>query len=253
MSGPYRANPGRGSSPEPFPDYQDHTTTSVTTSTTTQTVIGDDGDPVIRTTTTPAHPTGQSAPGVFATNDPNNAPTTFTQTRLAVPSSQKPLPPPPPQMRRQRPISIRRLPSAQNTRALASGSQDGTPSRSGSGRRRATSAPQEPHLSAGGVPLSRNNTHGQSGLAPLQEETLQPLEQYHTAQAAQGPPPSGGGTAGVGRRRSLSNAARSIRSRLSSEDPAPYSQDYEDEVVDLLDVIGRRIASRLALCIKTDC
>jgi hypothetical protein len=43
---------------------------------------------------------------------------------------------------------------------------------------------------------------------------------------------------GVGRRRGLSNAARSIVSRFSNEDHELPPHEYETEVVDYLDVIG---------------
>lgn len=232
---------------EPFPAFpasssaQEETTTSVTTSTTTHTVIGADGDPVIRTTTTPAYPTGQAPPVVYTTDDPNTAPVPFTRTTVTVPErAAEPAPTP---ILRRRPIGIRRLPSSQNNRlsAASSDSLDG-PSRSASGRRRSASAPQDPHLGAGAggsTRLTRQFT-GQSGLPPLQEESSQHLRPPgQTVAESTAAPVTVTSTTGVGRRRSISNAAKSIRSRLSAGDESTRTQqDYEDEVVDLLDIVG---------------
>lgn len=235
MSSP-RRTAGQGTEAFPsFEDDQEQTTTSYTTSTTTQTVIGGDADPDIRTTTTAAHPSGRGPAITHTTDDPNTAPIPFTQTTVNVPAQR---PPPQYTVPRQRPISIRRLPSASNTRALASGSEDGTPSRSGSARRRAASAPQEPHLASSGGRLTRQSTRDnrQSGLTPLQEESTQPQQTTETVTGLAVPPPAAS-SSGVGRRRSLSNAARSFVSKLSTEDSVQHD-DYENEVVDLLDVIG---------------
>lgn len=46
-------------------------------------------------------------------------------------------------------------------------------------------------------------------------------------------------TGGVSRRRSVSNAARSIMSRFSDTSRERQEPEYESEVVDLLDVIGK--------------
>ncbi len=47
-------------------------------------------------------------------------------------------------------------------------------------------------------------------------------------------------TGGVGRRRSVSNTARSFISRFSetSRERQPQGPDYDSDVVDLLDVLG---------------
>lgn len=226
---------------EPFPAFggQDETTTSVTTSTTTQTVIGGDGNPVIRTSTTPAHPTGQAAPITFTTDDPNNAPVPFTRTTVVTPAQSTGIPQVP--VPRRRPVGIRRLPSAQNTRSLAARDDDGV-GRSNSGRKRAASAPQEPHLAmgAGSQRISRQNTR--QGLPPLQEESSQPRVPTTATAGDQVPPSAADHSTGVGRRRSISNAARSIRSRLSADDSVQQQgEDYGDEVVDLLDVIDPEV------------
>jgi hypothetical protein len=232
MASSRRSTHSHDEAAEPFPAYsgQDENTTSVTTSTTTQMVIGGDGDPDIRTTTTAAHPTGQTPSAVYTTNDPNTAPVPFQRTTVSIPSQPAA---PSNNVIRRRPIGIRRLPSAQNTRMSVADSADGV-GRSNSGRRpRSTSAPMEPHHG-----LSRQNTR-QSALPPLQEEAPRNLNVPGQVPEDSAPPISTSTIAGVGRRRSISNAARSIRSRLSGDnESARVHDDYEDEVVDLLDVIG---------------
>lgn len=225
---------------EPFPAFsgQDEQTTSVTTSTTTQTVIGGDGSPDIRTTTTAAHPTGQTPSAIYSTNDPNTAPVPFSHTTVSVPSQPAPTPRTS-SYARQKPIGIRRLPSSQNNRlsTFSADSDDG----SSSGRRRSLSAPQDPHFGGGGGGSTRlaRQTSRQSALPPLQEGSfLQVPGQSANEPAAA--PASTSTVAGVGRRRSISNAARSIISKRSADNESARQQhdDYEDEVVDLLDVIG---------------
>jgi hypothetical protein len=46
------------------------------------------------------------------------------------------------------------------------------------------------------------------------------------------------GAGGVSRRRSVSNAARSVLSRFSETSREREEPEYESEVVDLLDVLG---------------
>lgn len=46
------------------------------------------------------------------------------------------------------------------------------------------------------------------------------------------------GAGGVGRRRSVSNAARSVFSKFSDQSRERQEPEYESEVVDLLDVLG---------------
>lgn len=236
MASSRRSTHSQNEAAEPFPAFsgQDEHTTSVTTSTTTQTIIGGDGDPEIHHSTTAAHPTGQTPSAVYTTNDPNTAPIPFSRTTVQVPSQPQA---PAYNVIRRRPIGIRRLPSTQNNRLSAASSDDGV-GRSNSGRRRAASAPQDPHHG-----LTRQSTR-QSALPPLQEESGQ--NSRVPGQAVDDAPPVVATTvAGVGRRRSISNAARSIRSRFSADDESTrLHDDYEDEVVDLLDVIGRCFAKR---------
>lgn len=246
MASSRRSTNSHDEAAESFPAFpasssgHDETTTSVTTSTTTHTVIGGDGDPVIRTTTTPAYPTGQAPPAIYTTDDPNNAPVPFTRTTVTVPDQAAAVPTP---LLRRRPIGIRRLPSSQNNRlsAASADSQDG-PSRSGSGRRRSASAPQDPHFGGSGggsTRLTRQSTR-QSALPPLQEESSQHLRPPGQPEGdATAAPVTVTSTTGVGRRRSISNAARSIRSKWSADNESTRLQnDYEDEVVDFLDIVG---------------
>jgi hypothetical protein len=224
------------SSSEPFPSFpgpssqqlhlpQDDGTQTHTTSTTvtTTTVIDGRNDPVTTTTSTlPSHPNDPNPPTIVAT-DPNNAPIPFTQTSVAIPL-------------RRRPIGIRRLPSANlNRLSAASGeSDDGGPSRSGSARRRSASAPQHPQPMPGGsTRLTRQSTRDGPVLGTLQEDATQP----QPTETLQVPGPEH--QTSTSRRRSVSNAARSIRSRFSdneSETNPPH--EYESEIVDYLDVIG---------------
>ena len=235
--------PDRGH--EPFPDMptpgpsspqdQLHTTTSHTTTTTT--ILNGRDQP--RTTTTsrqplPRYPSDSNTPTLVYSNDPDVVP--YTRNQVTVPH----------QIRR-RPISIRRLPSATNR--LSQGSDGEPPSRSGSQRGRSTSAPQQPQFSPSGTGsqrLSRQGTRqGQQDLPTLREEASQPQQMAPAnvdhlnvpgQDANLGPPTPAGG---VSRRRSLSNAARSVVSRLSAEDHAYFHpHEYETEVVDMLDVIG---------------
>lgn len=236
MASARRSTHSQDDAAEPFPAFpgQDEHTTSVTTSTTTQTIIGGDGDPEIHHSTTAAHPTGQTPSAVYTTNDPNTAPVPFSRTTVTVPSQPSAPTPPVGNVIRRRPIGIRRLPSAQNNRlSVASGSDDGGVGRSNSGRRRAASAPQDPHHN-----LTRQSTR-QSALPSLQEGTAYNRREPGGDDTA--PPVTATTVAGVGRRRSISNAAKSIRSKFSADGQsaqAHASDDYEDEVVDLLDVIG---------------
>ena len=256
MSSPRRLSKARtpDSVVEPFPNYpsspgsgpsspQNDVQTSSTTTTTT-TVVDGRHNPVTTTTSYqpgPLHAASPSPPTIITTNDPNVVP--YTRTEVSIPT----------QVRR-RPIGIRRLPSSTNR--LSVGSDGDPPSRSGSQRGRSTSAPQQPNLavSGPGSHLTRHNTRqGPGDLPTLREESSQPqqipaADTSHLAVPGQDGTVEHHTTTGVGRRRSLSNAARSMASRLSSEDRGGYPppHEYETEVVDLLDVIGI-LTSQLSL------
>lgn len=233
-SEPFPSFPESGSQPQ----HRQQDTHSTTTSTTTTTVFSGRNDPVITTSTAfPSSSTDPHPPPIITT-DPNNAPVPFSQTTVTVPGSV-----------RRRPIGIRRLPSG--NRLSVGESDDGTPSRSGSGRRRSNSAPQDNRLlgvgGGGSTRLTRQSTR-EPALATLREEgsqpqPAQPQDSLHvpgqdTTQTGQT------GASGVGRRRSVSNAARSIMSRLSNEDYDNPPHEYENDVVDYLDVIGMVFIAR---------
>ena len=246
----YSIPSGRDNTGEPFPAYsatpgtapdsQDGSYFQVS-STTTTTQIGGNGAPT--TTTTSRGPPGSGTPGITITSDdPNDVP--FTRTQTTVPSQ--------PSQVRQRPIGIRRLTSANRLSA-------GEPElgRSGSGRNRAASAPSEPHLNPnsaadrGSKRLARGNTR-QSDLPTVTEGVAQP-QRASVASDQSGDHlaiPGDGGlqvqtTSGVGRRRSVSDAARSFVSKFSDHTDDEYNPHaYEADIVDYLDVIGTAVGGR---------
>ena len=213
------------------PSFSDNNTNTTTTTTTVHgptitTTISrgrpytiTSGQPVHQSQLRPQTPSSVvSAPGHSTTT---SAVPTTTRTFLAAPSGS------------QRPISIRRLPSSN----LRAGYEDDAPSRSASGRGRSTSAPQQPqHL----------NVPGSNNLA------RQSTRQSMLSTVAENPQAGGSGdavvdrdtmnenvTGAVGRTRSVSNAARSMISRFSDSSRDRQGPEYESEVVDLLDVLGR--------------
>jgi hypothetical protein len=241
----YPPTPGAG------PRYDQDVHTSTTTTTTTTTTLGGRSQRQPVTTTTyhapqvagPSHASAPVSPATFTTNNPNAAPYSRTELTTAVPHTI-----------RRRPISIRRLPTASR---LSGGSDVDPPSRSGSQRGRSTSAPQQPHLglgSGGSQRLTRQSTRpNQPELPTLREEASQSQQmggqpQDHLMVPGQDADAEQGVHTSGSRRRTLSNAARSIASRLSSEDRYAPSHEYETEVVDLLDVIG---GHSLYICLHT--
>ncbi len=133
-----------------------------------------------------------------------------------------------------RPISIRRLPSS-NLRAGYEDDPIQPPSRSASGRGRSTSAPQ--HLSIPGTGnLTRQSTR--ESMLPTVAENPQRIGNSGVDRDTM----NENMNSGVGRRRSVSNAAQSIISRFSdtSRERSGQGPDYDAEVVDLLDVLGKR-------------
>ena len=236
-----RDREGRG---EPFPNFpgaqhagpsshQDPQTTSHTVTTTT--TYNGRGNPVTTThTQRPIQDGTTSTPAVVTTGPDEEAPVPFSRTAVSIPPS--PI--------RRRPIGIQRLPSASSNRPSAGESDDGSLGRSGSGRRRSNSAPQSNPLSTGGgsTRLARQSTH-EPELATIREGAPQPAQ----GQQNQGLQVPGQDNAlnrthtatGVGRRRSVSNAARSMMSRRSDHEYENPPHEYENDVVDYLDVIGR--------------
>ena len=243
--GSRRTNGASNSNTEPFPSMPDssagpsfnnNTTTTTTTTTvhapTVTTTIHRGGPYTITSSQPPTQPQShqQSPTSAVSAPDPafstSSGPTT-TRTFLAIPT----------QTSRNRPISIRRLPSSN----LRAGYEDDVatelPSHSTSGRGRATSAPQQPqHL---GVPtpgiLTRQSTR-QSVLPTVAENaqagTATGVVDRETMNEHI--------TGGTGRRRSVSNTARSVLSRFSDGGSRErYGPEYESDVVDLLDVLGQ--------------
>ena len=151
---------------------------------------------------------------------------------------------PPPTQRRPPSIRIRRLPSTpaipqiNEPRSSDGGSDhEGAPT----GRRRASSAPMRPNLPTN---LIRQGT-ATSHLPALTEESSAP--QLHS----NAPPPATDGllappAAVVGRARSGSASSRlrrmgsNLSARLAASLPAPPTaeDEYESEIVDMLDVVG---------------
>ncbi len=234
----------RGSEPFPsFPTAQhagpsshQDTQSSSHTVTTTTTFNGRD-DPVTTTHTQyPIHNGTTTTPAVLTTGPDEEAPVPFSRTAVSIPPSPT----------RRRPIGIRRLPSASSNRLSAGESDDGHLGRSGSGRRRSNSAPHSnPPSAGGGSPrLTKQRTH-EPELATVREEATRPAQrQQHQTLQVPGQENTIDRTqtaAGVGRRRSVSNAARSMMSRFSDHENENPPHEYENDVVDYLDVIGRLI------------
>ncbi|KIW92693.1 uncharacterized protein Z519_06540 [Cladophialophora bantiana CBS 173.52] len=243
------------SNTEPFPSIPDspagpssanNNTTTTTTTTTTTVHIPHRGRPY---TVTSTQPTNQSPTTVASTPDntviPNSAAVTPTITRTTYTAPQINQIN---QINRFRPVGIRRLPSA-NLRAAAQDDENLSsqpPSRAASGRGRSSSAPQRPNLGIPGLnQLTRQSTR-QSLLPTLAE-----------APSAPEPAPADGTvdrdtmnqnvTGGVSRRRSISNAARSIMSRMSETSRERQEPEYESEVVDLLDVLDPEVSTLTTL------
>lgn len=209
------------------------TTTTTGPTITTTTTYGSRGRPYTVTSSQPAiqapTPTTSSPVTVVSTPSPAAGSST-TRTAIVAPT----------QTTRMRPIGIRRLPSSNLRVGYEAGSSatdiTGGVSRASSGRGRSTSAPQ--HASNLAVPgqnnnLTRQNTR-QSQLASVAENPAQaPADSTVDREAM-----NEAGAGGVGRRRSVSNAARSVLSKFSEHSRDPQEAEYESEVVDLLDVLG---------------
>lgn len=230
-------------STEPFPAMPDspagpsspsnHTTTTTTTTTVhgpTVTTTVHRGRPY---TITSAQPATQTPTSIVSAPDNNFSPSpapasTSTRTTYLAPTP----------VVRARPISIRRLPSGN----LRAGYEDGAsssqpPSRAASGRGRSTSAPQSQYLAVPGANnLTRQSTR--QSILPTVAENVQSrgtVDRDTMNENVTGVP---------GRRRSVSNAAQSIISRFSNQSRERQEPEYESEVVDLLDVLGKSKALR---------
>ena len=232
-----RRSAASNSNTEPFPSIPDSpagpsSNSNGTTTTTTTTVHG----PTITTTihrnrpytiTSSAPPSQTPTSIVSAPDNPvttTSAGPTTTRGNFLAPAHH---------VVNTRPISIRRLPSS-NLRAGYEDNASQPPSRSASGRGRSTSAPQ--HLTVPGTGnLTRQSTR--QSMLPTVAENPQTAGNRGVDRDTMNENVAGG----VGRRRSVSNAARSIISRFSdtSRERQGQGPDYESEVVDLLDVLGK--------------
>ena len=224
---------------EPFPTFpgaqrsgpSSHQDTQSTSHTVTTTTTYDGrSNPV--TTTHTQHPIQDgttNTPAVITTGPGEEAPVPFSHTAVSIPPS--PI--------RRRPIGIQRLPSASSNRLSAGESDDGSLGRSGSGRGRSNSAPQSNPLSTGGgsTRLARQSTH-EPELATIREGAPPPA-QGQQSQTLQVPGQDNQTATGLGRRRSVSNAARSVMNRFSDHEYENPPHEYENDVVDYLDVVGR--------------
>lgn len=243
------ATPNNGGDTEPFPAMPDSPTPGPSTyqqpTTTTTTTVG----PTITTTTTYS---SRNRPYTMTSSQPaTNAPSSSTSLPVTVVST--PNSPAgastvrtsvvsPPQTNRLRPIGIRRLPSSNLRAGYEAGSSatdlSGGVGRSSSTRGRSTSAPQNTSsltVPGQGSNLTRQSTR-QSLLAPVAEHPSSadaPADRENMGEA---------GTGSVSRRRSVSNAARSVLSKFSDHSRERQEPEYETEVVDLLDVLGMRVS-----------
>ena len=225
-----------GSRPtEPFPSMPEAGSSSNTTTTTTTvhaptvtTTTVHRGRPYTITSTQPSQQQTQTPTSAFSAPDhpiTNARPQATTRTSfLAIPS----------QGSRNRPISIRRLPSSNLRAGYEDDVSNQPPSRSASGRGRSTSAPQ--HSQYLGVPGAANLTRQSTRQSIL--PTVNENPQAGTMADGAVDRDMMNETGGVGRRRSVSNAARSIVSRFSDNSRERQEPEYESEVVDLLDVLG---------------
>ena len=233
---------------EPFPSIQ--VSSDGPTSTTTTTTVG----PTITTTTT--YPSRGGRPYTVTSSSPSSyvpsptpaSPVIVSQTITPVPSNSNLAGPAAaasiapqlvsrPTVNRIRPIGIRRLPSSNSVRLPTDGSNgDVSESTTQTSRRgRSSSAPQH-YL--GGASGTTNNLTRQT----TRNSTLAPVVEHPSA----GDTTADRDTLNVpdstpSRRRSVSNAARSVMSRFSDHSRERDEPEYDDQVVDLLDVLGKSL------------
>ncbi|OAG45336.1 hypothetical protein AYO21_00684 [Fonsecaea monophora] len=226
--------------PEPpaGPSSTNNTTTTSTTTTTTTVHIPHRGRPYTITSTQPPHQT----PTVVASTPDNTVITNATVTNPTVTRTIYT----PPQINRLRPVGIRRLPSSNLRQAAQDGDSTSSrpPSRSESGRRRSNSAPQRTNLGVSGSgTLTRQSTR--QSLLPTLAETPSAPDQGDGAVDRDAMHENVTGV--PGRRRSIGNAARSIISRMSDTSRERPGPEYENEVVDLLDVLDPEVSTLTTL------
>ncbi|KIV92745.1 hypothetical protein PV10_04016 [Exophiala mesophila] len=259
---PSEPNPRRGDdtnnsqvNTEPFPSIQ-VTSDNGTTSTTTTTTVG----PTITTTTT--YPSRGGRPYTVTSSSPSSyvpsptpaSPVIVSQTITPVPSNSNLAGPaaaastaPPlvsrPTVNRIRPIGIRRLPSSNLVRVPTNGSNgDVSESTTQTSRRgRSSSAPQHYLGGASGTTnnLTRQTTRN-STLAPV-------VEHLSTGDATPDRDTLNVPDSTPSRRRSVSNAARSVMSRFSDRSRERDEPEYDDQVVDLLDVLDPEVSTLTTL------
>lgn len=206
------------------------TNTNTLTTTTTTTTVHSRGRPYTFTSTQPStqiynQPSSPVPVTIVSPPESSNEPSSRTTVTL------------PPQVNRLRPIGIKRLPSSNFNRPrdgdASPGSASVNVSRSSSLRGRSSSAPQQ-HATLD-VPATSGNIKKQTS-----RQSLLPTVTEGTPSGQNpGDEPSTSGNTG---RRSVGNAARSIFSRRSDhsqERQGPQGSEYESDVVDLLDVLGR--------------
>ncbi|KAG9767994.1 hypothetical protein KCU88_g7339, partial [Aureobasidium melanogenum] len=236
----------RSSDTEPFPAMPESSdaepsTTTFTTTTTTTTTVPSRGRPYTVTTTHPPvqiqNPPSDQIPVTIVSppsEPPNNAPATRSTVVQTLPS----------QVNRLRPIGIKRLRSTDFNRQqdggdTTPGTASGNVSRSSSLRGRSSSAPQHATAFASSSSSTGKQTPRHSHLSTVTEGT--PIDRVPTNEAS---------SSGPSRRRSVSNAARSMVSRLSdhsTERRDHQGPEYESEVVDLLDVLDPEVSTLTTL------
>lgn len=231
---------------EPFPSIQvssdDGATTTTTTTvgptiTTTTTYPSRGGRPYTITSSSPSSLAPSPTPASPTIVGPNITPVPSDSNLAETATSPAPALYSRPTVNRIRPIGIRRLPSSNLPRLATDGSNGDVSESAGqsSGRGRSSSAPQ--HYLAGASGTANNLTK-----QTTRNSTLAPVVEHPTADD----PTADRDTLTVptnkpSRRRSVSNAARSVMSRFSDHSRERDEPEYDDQVVDLLDVIGKSL------------
>lgn len=158
----------------------------------------------------------------------------------------------PPTPRRPPSIRIRRLPSSTGVSQLnRPGSSDSSFNHEAerTGRRRSSSAPMRPHLPAD---LTRQATVTGTPLPALTEEVSAPQLSANapptTTDGHLAPPAESGGRRRSGSQR-LRRLGSSIGARIAAPPAPPTAEDeYEAEIVDMLDVVGASCYQKRCHC-----